>query len=638
VSVVATAGLSTQPRPQAQGATGISRASRARTRAVTAVQLMIVAAAAAMSLALRHAVPLMPGTSAYDGMLFARLARSMSAGDWLGPFNQLTLAKGPGYPFFVAVSHWAGLELKVAEQLVHLAASAAVALAVLVTTRRRWAAVLGFAFLALDPANFGFNSADVMRDNLFASLGVLALALGFLTVLGVVRRSRWAWIVLGAVSTGTVLAGYWITREEGVTILPSLGIVVLLVLVSAWRAARRRGTGNRVERATVTRAAAALVLVGLTAVVPLYAVRMVNDARYGVAVLNDQGDGTFLRAYADWSRVEAGPRQFRVPISAEQRRAVYAVSPAARELRSDLEDPENQWRYHGCPDPTTVVCDYAGGWMSWAIRDAATKAGQFDDGPSSQDFFARLSADISAACDDGRLECAPALPASLQGLQRAPTGLLGENVLVMLDDTVRARLLYETAAEVSEIPPEVRAEYAPVVSELPADAQAAEEQMAEFQDRRPVYEFLGTTYRLLVPLLVLAGVIGLGLALYRAARGRARTEYLPALAIGLAVGVVVRAVLLAIIESADFDVVARYLLPGYAMILSFAVVGVGAGLPWAHERAITHTPSARSGFRLRRGDGPVRDVGLAAHPREADGEGGAGDLRSADDQHHAHDR
>jgi hypothetical protein len=32
----------------------------------------------------------------------------------------------------------------------------------------------------------------------------------------------------------------------------------------------------------------------------------VNDARYGVAVLNDQGDGTFLRAYADWSRVEAG--------------------------------------------------------------------------------------------------------------------------------------------------------------------------------------------------------------------------------------------------------------------------------------------------------------------------------------------
>jgi hypothetical protein len=102
--------------------------------------------------------------------------------------------------------------------------------------------------------------------------------------------------------------------------------------------------------------------------------------------------------------------------------------------------------------------------------------------------------------------------------------------------------------------------------------------------------------------------------------------------------VVVRAVLLAIIESADFDVVARYLLPGYAMLLCFAVVGVGAGLPRAHEGAVTRTPSVRSGFRLRRGDGPVGDVGLAAHPREADGEGGAGDLRSADDQHHAHDR
>ena len=639
MSVVVSAALSTESRPPADDATGVSRSTRARARALVTVQLAIVVGVAVLSVALRRAVPVTPNTSAYDGMLFARLARSMSTGAWLGPFNQLTLAKGPGYPFFVAVSHWMGFELKTAEQLVHLAASAAVALAVLITTRRRWPAVLGFAFLALDPANFGLNSSDVMRDNLFASLGVLVLALGFLTVLGVVRRSRWGWVVLGAVSTGTVIAGYWLTREEGVTILPPLGVVVALVLASAWRTSRRSGTHGQWGRATVTRAAAALLLVGLTAVVPLDAVRMVNESRYGVAVLNDQGEGTFLRAYADWSRVEAGPRQFRVPISVEQRRAVYAVSPAARELRSDLEDLDNQWRYFGCADPTAVACDYAGGWMVWAIRDAATKAGHFDDAPSSQEFFARLSDEITGACDDGQLQCAPALPASLQGLQRAPAGLLAENFLVMLDDTVRARFLYETAVEVGEIPPEVRAEYAPVVSELPLSTRAAEEQMAGFQDRRPVYEFLGSAYRLLVPLTVLAGTAGLGLALYRAARRRARTQYLPALALGLGVAVIVRSALLAIIESADFDVVARYLLPGYAMLLCFAVVGVSAGLlPRAADGAVPRAPSARSGFLLRRGRGPVGDGGIAADPRQADGEGGAGDLAAADDEHHAHDR
>jgi hypothetical protein len=556
---------------------------RARRVVVAVVQLLMVTVAALASLALRREVPLVPNTSAYDGLLFARLARSMMAGDWLGPFQQLTLAKGPGFPFFLAVTHWVGLELTTAEQLVHLAASAAVALAILVTTRRRWVAVLAFTFLALDPSNFGLNSSDVMRDNLFASLGVLALALGFLTTVGVVRRSRWVWVLLGSVSTGVVLAGYWLTREEGVTILPPLIVTVAVVAMSAWgtarAAARRDGTTLRPSRALLLRAAAALVVVGVTTVYPLHAVRSLNEGRYGAAVLNDQGEGTFLRAYADWSRVEAGPRLARIPISVEQRRAVYAVSQAARELRSDLEDPGNQWRYFGCAHPETSVCDFAGGWMVWAIRDAAVKTGNFADARSGQQFFARLSEQISVACEDGRLRCARALPASLQGLQRAPTGQLAENFVGMLRDTVRAHDLYETATELGDVPQEVRAVYAPVVRGLPLSVRAAEAQMTQFQDRRELYGTLAAVYRVLVPLLTLAGVAGLAVSLYRTVRRRPRVRLLPALALGLAVGVLVRAALLALIQTADFDVVARYLLPGYAMLICFAVVGAAAGLP-----------------------------------------------------------
>ena len=35
--------------------------------------------------------------------------------------------------------------------------------------------------------------------------------------------------------------------------------------------------------------------------------------------------------------------------------------------------------------------------MVWAIREAAAKAGRFDDAQSGQEFFARLSEEISAA-------------------------------------------------------------------------------------------------------------------------------------------------------------------------------------------------------------------------------------------------
>ncbi|CCG04971.1 hypothetical protein [Blastococcus saxobsidens] len=552
------------------------------------VQLLLVTAAAVGSVALRRDVPVVPNVSAYDGLLFARSARSILAGDWLGQFNGITLAKGPGYPMFIAAARWSGLELKVAEQLVHLAAAAAVALAVLVVTRRRWPAVLGFVFLALDPSNFGANSSDVMRENLFASLGVLVLVVGFLTALAVVRRGRWVWLVTGAVGTGALVAGYWSTREEGVTILPPLAVTVLGVTITAVTAARRgaRTTpaagatpAGALRRGTLLRAGVALTLVAVTALLPLSLVRALNEARYGVAVLNDQGEGTFLRAYADWSRVDAGPRLLRVPITEEQRRAVYAVSPAARLLRTELEDPTNGWRSFECDQPVLADCDYRGGWMPWAIREAAEEAGRLDTAREGQEFFAALSSQITAACDDGRLDCAPALPASVQGIQRAPADLLAENVLVMLWDTIRATSLYEPPAGPVDVPREVRAEYAPAVAELPLSVRAAQEEMAQFQDDRALYEGLAGIYRALVPVMVLAGVVGLAIASFRALRGRPGVAYLPALAAGFAAGVVVRAFLLALIETADFDVPFRYLLPGYAMAVAFAVVGTAAGLP-----------------------------------------------------------
>ena len=164
---------------------------------------------------------------------------------------------------------------------------------------------------------------------------------------------------------------------------------------------------------------AAALLVILAAGLPLYLVRAENEARYGLALDNDMAEGTFLRAYADWSRVEAGPRQYRIPITAEQRAAVYPVSPAARDLRPVLEAPDNGWRSFGCAD-LSAGCDFAGGWMVWALRDAAAAAGHFGSAVEAQRFFSRLSQEIVAACDDGTLTCAQELPASLQPLQRAP--------------------------------------------------------------------------------------------------------------------------------------------------------------------------------------------------------------------------
>ncbi len=59
-----------------------------------------------------------PGAMHDDG-LFIKLGMYLAEGQWLGPFSQFTLMKGPGYPAFLAVAHWLGISVTLAHALFH---------------------------------------------------------------------------------------------------------------------------------------------------------------------------------------------------------------------------------------------------------------------------------------------------------------------------------------------------------------------------------------------------------------------------------------------------------------------------------------------------------------------------------------
>jgi hypothetical protein len=58
----------------------------------------------------------------HDDGLDMALGRHISQGEWLGPYNQLTLLKGPGYAVFLAVVSWLGISVSLAHALFHCAA------------------------------------------------------------------------------------------------------------------------------------------------------------------------------------------------------------------------------------------------------------------------------------------------------------------------------------------------------------------------------------------------------------------------------------------------------------------------------------------------------------------------------------
>jgi hypothetical protein len=537
----------------------------------------VVVAGALVSILLRLHVPMLllpPSGSPHDDGLFLRGASYLAAGDWLGPFNNLTLAKGPAFPAFIAVMHWLRLPLMLGLQVTVVLAALALAACVWVVTRRDWPAAATFLIVALNPTNFSAQASRVIRDSWYASLSVLFIAVLFLAVYGAARGRRLSWAVPAGALAGLCGAAYWLCREEGPWIVPSVAILVVglpLGLFYRWRRqpVEARPSADLLRRRGLRVGAVLLAaLVGFGA--PIELVRAENQSHYGAALTTDWANGKIARAYSDWTRVRAGTLFPRVPISHEQRLAVYAVSPAAMRLRSFLESKDDPWKAIQCAH--TDPCDeLTGAYMLWAIRDAAAGQGLFASEQSAQIYFGHLSDQIQAACNDGKLTCAARLPVSLQPFQRTSVSAFTSSFTGGLWDLVADEDLYSPLQSVPSIPQPERDQLLSLLAGAPATQIEADQEASQFTAGDWLYDALDFIYRVLVPLLTLLGLCGLGIALWRPSWPRAA---LAALCLALAVGVLVRTGLIALVDSAEFP--ARepsYEFPSHAFLLAFGCVG-----------------------------------------------------------------
>ena len=370
-----------------------------------AVALLLAAAVALLSLWLRSGFPLQAlGGASIDDALFIRLADSLRRAHWLGSYSNVILAKGMSYPLFIAVTSLLHIPLKIAEQGVYLTAAAGFAFLAFRLSRNRWLGVVLFCVLALNPVLWAASFARVAREGLYIGLSLAvaaaaaALCLQPLAASG--RRGR-AGLVAAA---GILFAAYWLTREEGVWILPTLGMIAAFAVIAiAVDRGRPPGAKRRIalEGATTFAAGLGAALALVTVVAGL------NLAVYGVFTDVEFRAHGFLSAYGALTRVKQDDALPFVPVPRAVREKVYSVSPAAAELRPLLEGELGaQWQRDGCASQGIHPCtDILGGWFVWALRDAVAAAGHYRTSGESESFYERMAREIDLGCAAHRLDC-----------------------------------------------------------------------------------------------------------------------------------------------------------------------------------------------------------------------------------------
>jgi hypothetical protein len=353
--------------------------------------------AAGLWLALSMPVALAGGAN--DDYHYARLATEILDGHWLGPFDQLTLSTGAFFPVFLAAAAALVVPIQIAIRCVYLLGAVLLARGVGRITGNRAGASFCLALLVFSPVPFDFSAYPLLREPLYD--GLTLVVLGLATWCWLTRPLLWRNLLLGL-----ALGMFWLTREEGVVLLPSLG---LLALWSVWPDAADRlpGISGFVHAIRWRRAAVQIVVPAVGWLVPVLVVSGLNDSFYGVFRTNDFQNGPFPQAYGALARIKPDHWQAYVPVSNDALQRAYAVSPAARELEPYLQGEIGQrWTGIGCTNHPIPDChDLQAGWFMWALRESITAAGHYGSAIDADRFLIRLAHQIDAACEAGTLPC-----------------------------------------------------------------------------------------------------------------------------------------------------------------------------------------------------------------------------------------
>jgi hypothetical protein len=335
----------------------------------------------------------------HDDALYMNLGRSLSQGHWLGPFNQFTLMKGPGYPVFLAVANRLGISVSLAHALFHCTAVAFFAAIVYRLTHSLWVSAILFVMLLWHPLSITVSLQIVVRDVIYYGQLLIFLAAFAYALLGAGgSKERLAYGAVG----GGFLGWLWLTREEGPWLLPAIALVAAVAIVRAYR------TGKLAQTTTIL-----ALMAGVFAAIQI-GFQAANWRVYGKFVGVDFKEANFQRALRALGGVESGGIRPFVPITRAARERVYAVSPAFASLRPYFEGTGAKvWLDITCRIQSVACGDIAAGFFMWSLRDAAAAAGHYVSLRETSEFFGRIADEISLACERGALVCSPPLIAEM---------------------------------------------------------------------------------------------------------------------------------------------------------------------------------------------------------------------------------
>jgi hypothetical protein len=329
----------------------------------------------------------------FDDALYIQLANAIINNEWLGAYNNLTLSKMPGYPLWIAFNHSIGLPLLFTQQLLYVIAGLIFLVPLRKVINNPTLLLVFYTVYLLNPA----IETRVMREGIYPALSVLVFAA---LVGSYVYREKILQLFLWSVFLGLSLSMLWLTREEGIWIIPSLIIIMGYTIFQLYQTYKL--SGNFFKRFVF------LVLPFVVLLTSILTIAAQNKTYYGDHTLIEINSKPFTSAYGALSRVKHPQWKRYLPVPEDVRKKIYAVSPAFKEIEPFLEgEVGKRWVPLTCRFYPHTCPDIGGAWFMWALREAVSYSGYHQSATKAKEYYQRLATEVNSACEKDFLDCLP---------------------------------------------------------------------------------------------------------------------------------------------------------------------------------------------------------------------------------------
>jgi hypothetical protein len=320
----------------------------------------------------------------YDDGMMLRDAANLIAGNWLGKFDQYTLAKGITFPLYLSIIHKIGLPFIFGNVLLCFAASLTFVMVIKKIIQNRNSLIIIYTILMFNPiASASWTFQRAYRDSIYSYLVVILFSLIIAIYLN--RDGSLQKISLYSIMSGFFLSAVWLAREDSPWVMP---FVVVAIIITGFSIFFNKKCKQKIEKFLT------LTLIPIFLILSIIVVSTINYVHYGVFATNEYTGGYLPDLFKSLTVIQPDDWLPDVPIPKSTREKAYEVSPTFAKLKPVLENHVFVATANG-----NASCSM----LAWAIIDSVEYYG-LKDGKSSQMFYKKSSQEINDAIKDGKLK------------------------------------------------------------------------------------------------------------------------------------------------------------------------------------------------------------------------------------------